>query len=1225
VRRKFLIAAGVIVGVLLVTLIGLLLYIEFGDLNRHSATVTRLISDALGREIRIGGRFEPSIGLTTTLVAEDISLANPEWSVEPAMVHADHLAVTFDLLSLFSDEIRIDVVEATGARVVLEVDGEGRASWQFRKPGPAKPGSGKRKRLRLAIERATIDDFEFRYHHHDWDNSIDVALSRAEIRSDAAGMMGVDFLGRFDDAPLRITGELGPFNELIAGADVEHDLTGSIGDVEIVTRGRVERLAKLGNVDLSVTASGPNLAATGSLINLGDLPEDPFDISGRMLWSGFPCTFENVEIRVGDNTVSLEGVLGKAPDLLDTDFTFAAKGPDLSSLGVLAGVTVPPESFRATGRVVRLERGIAVENVDAKIGETQLRIDGIVGDPPEYVDTDLQLRAEGPDLSVFRDLVGIDLPRESFEVEGRLGDKGPAISLESVRARLGNTRVSVDGTLDLAPGLVGTDLRVSANGPDLAAVAIMVGIPEVPSEPFRVEGDFGVLASGYALRRAEARVGDVTMNAHGKVGPLPETVGTDLDFVTEGPDLSYVGTLVGRTDLPVEPFRVEGGVAVLESGYELRAIDAHVGDLAVKTEGHLGPLPELDGTSLRAEAHLPDLSALGRYVDRTLPEEPAAVLGSVTVEGDSYLLRDLVIELGAHRLGAEGTLVATEGLIGTDLVLDVAVPDLSEIDRFVAEADHAEPRGLPAQTASFSGRVSVHEEGYRLHGVEVGIREGVAQLDGLIGRPPGFVGTDLTVNAQGPDGLLVDMATDFEVPPSPLNIRGRVERLEQGFRFHDVAVQYGEYDARANGMLGEPPKFVGTDLDVHAKGPSLEFIGSLAGYPDLPDASFSISGKFEGTPTQFSVPRLEARLGPSDLSGSFTVDLRGKPDLQGRFTSRLLDLRERLEDRKQAAKQEEAGGESKLTQKEIPGAGDRVISDEPFDLEVLQRVNADLRWTIDEIVLTLSRLHDFDLGIHLVDGRVDLDPIAASVDSGGDLVASVALEPNGDGVSVGTNLRVDRFLFNLASDDTDPSSWTPFDVELELDAEGRSPHELASTVSGEMLVTVGAGRMDNSLIDLIVADILVKLLEALNPFRKEEPYTRIECGIFSARFTDGVARLEPLALQTDKMTMIGDGWIRFESEKLSLDWVTKPRKGIGLSASTFTNPYIKLGGTLASPNIEMKPLDALATTGAAVATAGLALLARGMWDRITAEQNACAHAVKKMEKQVRKEQKKAGN
>ena len=45
--------------------------------------------------------------------------------------------------------------------------------------------------------------------------------------------------------------------------------------------------------------------------------------------------------------------------------------------------------------------------------------------------------------------------------------------------------------------------------------------------------------------------------------------------------------------------------------------------------------------------------------------------------------------------------------------------------------------------------------------------------------------------------------------------------------------------------------------------------------------------------------------------------------------------------------------------------------------------------------------------------------------------------------------------------------------------------EICEAVAGP--VTVGEGRMDNSLVDLIVADVLVKLLEALNPFRKEDP------------------------------------------------------------------------------------------------------------------------------------------
>ena len=183
-RRRILKAAGVLVCVLALVLISLFLYIKFGDLNRHGDMVGRLLTDALGREIRIGGRFEPAIGLTTTIVVEDITLANPDWSVEPAMVHADHLGVTFDLLSLFSDDIQIDAIEATGVRIALEADANGRASWDF---DSGESGGGEP--VRLGIGSVQIDDFELSYSDAELGDPIDVALVRAEVHSGAAGML----------------------------------------------------------------------------------------------------------------------------------------------------------------------------------------------------------------------------------------------------------------------------------------------------------------------------------------------------------------------------------------------------------------------------------------------------------------------------------------------------------------------------------------------------------------------------------------------------------------------------------------------------------------------------------------------------------------------------------------------------------------------------------------------------------------------------------------------------------------------------------------------------------------------------------------------------------------------------------------------------------------------------------------------------------------------------
>ena len=106
--------------------------------------------------------------------------------------------------------------------------------------------------------------------------------------------------------------------------------------------------------------------------------------------------------------------------------------------------------------------------------------------------------------------------------------------------------------------------------------------------------------------------------------------------------------------------------------------------------------------------------------------------------------------------------------------------------------------------------------------------------------------------------------------------------------------------------------------------------------------------------------------------------------------------------------------------------------------------------------------------------------------------------------------------------------------------------------------------------------------------------------------------------ETDKMVVVGKGGVDLETEKLNVTWASKPRRGVGLSASAVTNSYIKLGGTMSKPRITIKPLKAVAATGATIATGGLSLLVRGLFDRATAEKKVCDRALKKVEKRAQK-------
>jgi hypothetical protein len=145
--------------------------------------------------------------------------------------------------------------------------------------------------------------------------------------------------------------------------------------------------------------------------------------------------------------------------------------------------------------------------------------------------------------------------------------------------------------------------------------------------------------------------------------------------------------------------------------------------------------------------------------------------------------------------------------------------------------------------------------------------------------------------------------------------------------------------------------------------------------------------------------------------------------------------------------------------------------------------------------------------------------------------------------------------------------------------------------------------------------VISALLDALNPFRKSSPHTEFECGVAAAGIENGKMVVEPIAFRTDKLTVLGHGALDLGSEDVDLVWTIKPRSRAGISGGSIANPYIRLGGTLASPRLEMKPLSAVASTGAAVATLGLTILSRGVYNRITAEKKVCVDALAKAAKQ----------
>ena len=150
---------------------------------------------------------------------------------------------------------------------------------------------------------------------------------------------------------------------------------------------------------------------------------------------------------------------------------------------------------------------------------------------------------------------------------------------------------------------------------------------------------------------------------------------------------------------------------------------------------------------------------------------------------------------------------------------------------------------------------------------------------------PGLTGTDLEISARGPDASIFAATAGIDLPAAPFQLSGRVATVEAGLLFDSVRARLGDAYAEVDGVLGRPPKLVGTDLTVRANGSDPALLRALTGSARLPNGPFSLAGHFQGDPRRFSAEGVDLRFGSSDLSGEVQADLEGKPKFTGHLHS----------------------------------------------------------------------------------------------------------------------------------------------------------------------------------------------------------------------------------------------------------------------------------------------------------------------------------------------------
>jgi uncharacterized protein involved in outer membrane biogenesis len=845
--------------------------------------------------------------------------------------------------------------------------------------------------------------------------------------------------------------------------------------------------------------------------------------------------------------------------------------------------------------------------VGGNIGALTVEADGWVSGLADWREGYLIANASGPYLGRLLRVFGVKgVPDEAFAVAIEATRSGPLLEMKKVSLDLAGARFDLSGRITRFPGLDGANLDLAINGTDIERFRELLSIPGVATGPFELDGSINLTPEGTDILDLNVSTSLAKLSVNGPLGEPPDYVGTQLKFVGGGSDFSRFAEAYRIPGMLAKPFEIAAELQITPRGVEtVQNIVLRVGDQQLELDGLISLAPLERDTDLRFRATGPDVSRLMLLagIQEGLPSQPYDVSGRFRAEPRGYRLDGIKAAIGRGTLELDGLIGRADDLVGSDVRFQAKGPDLEDVLADITAFD------VPAGPFDVAGQVQRLPKMLRLQEIRAVAGGAATRIDADLGWPIGDSARgDFVIESTGPDVTVVlPEFEDFEPDPAPFEVKASGKWRGERWTFENFSIKLGEGELKGSGIFDEPPDLSNTNLQLDVNIPNLAAVGLLNGQR-LPAETLDLTAHFTGTPEEFLMEELRGDIGETDFDGRLAIALGGEiPDIDFDFNSEVLDLRPFV---REQATPEETG------EPEADGDSDgRAIPDVELPLDRLKLVNASLDITAGELRFRNTSFFNAALNADLRDGELHVHDIDAS-GSRGQFDGEFSIVPTEDSAEVEIRVDGEKVALNLPGERQEDLDKLPLtDIEIDLTATGATSREIAASLNGYVQMTSGQGRIHNAGLDLLFADVIGQILNAVNPFSSREDYTQVVCSAAFFSIENGKITTAPgMILQTDKMNIVSRGEIDLNTEKLDLNFRTAARKGVGISAGDFINPFIRVAGTLESPRLTMDKKATAVTGGAAVLTAGLSLLAKAGWDRVFHEKDPCGKAAEEAEK-----------
>ena len=267
--RHWLIGTGVV-------LLMLVLVVFFFPWDLLRGPINRYVSDQLGRRFEITRHLSVNVGFTTTVNAEGIEIANPEWAREPYLLKATAAEFDISLIPLIVGKVVLPSIKLTEPRIGLQIEPDGRRTWAFSRDTSEKGTAPQ-------IGSFVVDQGHVSYlaKAQGADLSTQFALA-----PESANNLPLSFkaTGQWNKGAFTANGRTGGVLEFSKDVTASFPIEVNVvaGKTRLKARGSLDDVANLGGIDATFDLQGDNLDDLFGLLGVVLPATPPYKLNGKL-------------------------------------------------------------------------------------------------------------------------------------------------------------------------------------------------------------------------------------------------------------------------------------------------------------------------------------------------------------------------------------------------------------------------------------------------------------------------------------------------------------------------------------------------------------------------------------------------------------------------------------------------------------------------------------------------------------------------------------------------------------------------------------------------------------------------------------------------------------------------------------------------------------------------------------------------------------------------------